>query len=517
MKMNRRNLLRGAGGLSALAALGIRPDQVMAAEDGILLVRFSNDPNVLDPGYMIGSNDATVQFAVLPRLALPVRGEDGVWTWMPSDLVESLTQDDDLHISFTLKPGFEWSGGYGDVNAEDVKFSYERILESDWSSRFPTLERVDVHDEYSGTIVFNAPFGGVFLLGIANESGTIISKAAMEAQGITQFTTELPAHCGPYVIADWRRNERMILRRNPDWPGSLPDFDEIRLVIVPDLNIAELALEAGDVMVTEVVPETASRYAENPPPGITLSNLEGGNLYTWMGMNTEHPLLEDIRVRKAIQRAVDVDSILVAAYGGVSPKAFGIIPPGTIGHRESAGYTYDPDEARALMAEAGVSGLTLELQTLGDGFFLTAAQIIQANLADIGITVEITPVEAGRFWNLGLESQGEEWRDLQIWLMRYRTTPEPSDAISWFVSSQVGIWNWERWTDPEFDRLYDEGITETDLERRQAIYERMQEIMDDTGAYLYITHDVEPVAHVDTVQPAFQSGGGLLPNLTAKA
>lgn len=514
MTIKRRDLLRSAGALSAVAALGIRPDQVIAADNGVLLARFSGDVQVLDPGYMIGSEEATVQFACLPRLALPVRNEEGVWDWIPSDLVESLTQDDDLHISFRLKPGFQWSGDYGEVTAEDVKFSFERILVSDWASRFPTLERVDVHDTYSGTLVFRTPFGGTFMMGVASENGSIVSKAAMEAQGLERFTTAFPAECGPYRVAEWRPRERLILRANPDWPGARPDFHEVQLIVVADLGVAELALEAGEVTATQILPETAARYAQNPPPGITVSNLEGGNLYTWMGMNTEHPLLSDVRVRQAIQHAVDVDSILIAAYGGVSPRAYGIMPPGTIGHRTSGPFDHDPDKARALMAEAGVSNLALELKTLGDSFNLVTAQIIQANLAAIGITVTITTVESGPFWNLGLESQGGEWRDLQLWIMRYRTTPEPSDAIQWFIGSQVGIWNWERWSDPEFDALFDEGIVELDPDRRAEIYERMQQIMDETAAYLWITHDVEPYAHAENLVLRFQSGGGLLVNLS---
>ena len=89
---------------------------------------------------------------------------------------------------------------------------------------------------------------------------------------------------------------------------------------------------------------------------------------------------------------------------------------------------------------------------------MTAAQVVQANLADVGIKVDIIPLDSGPFWNLGLESKGDEWKTLQMWWMRYRMSPDPSDGIQWFLKNQVGVWNWERWSDPEFEELWIKGL-----------------------------------------------------------
>lgn len=83
-------------------------------------------------------------------------------------------------------------------------------------------------------------------------------------------------------------------------------------------------------------------------------------------MNVEHPKLKDIRLRKAIQRAIDVDSILQAANGGTAPQAHGITPVGINGTRAASRYTYNPEEAKALLAEAGVSDLALTYKTLNE-------------------------------------------------------------------------------------------------------------------------------------------------------
>ena len=101
-----------------------------------------------------------------------------------------------------------------------------------------------------------------------------------------------------------------------------------------------------------------------------------------------------------------------------------------------------------------MTDLSVTLQTLNLQDRVTAAQIIQANLAEVGVTVEVVPLDSGPFWNLGQESKGDAWKDLQLWIMRYGGSPDPFDHFQWFVRDQVGVWNWERWSDDEFEDLY---------------------------------------------------------------
>ena len=514
--LNRRDVLKGSALLSAIAALGIKPGQVLAQEGDVLKCRMEADIQVLDPGYMIGGAETSVQYACLPRLAIPMKQADGQWGWAPSDYVEKITQDDPTHISFTLKPGLKWSGDAGDVTAEDVKFSFERMLKTDWAARFPTLDHVDVKDKQNGVIVLKTPFAATFLMGIASESGTIVPKSKVDALPDKKFTTELPAQCGPYTMVEWTPKQKIVLKANPDWQGTKPVFGEVQFINVEDTSAAELAFEAGEVMITNVLPSTAARYKEKMPAGAKL-NTQPGPYFTWIGMNTQHEKLKDIRVRKAIQRAIDVKSIIEAAYGGTAEMAHGIVPFGVVGNRKESKYSYNPDEAKALLAEAGVSGLTVEFKTLNEAYRVTAAQIVQANLADVGITCEIIPLDSGPFWNLGLESKGEEWKTLQMWWMRYRTSPDPSDSIQWFLKSQVGVWNWERWSDPEFEDLWVKGLAEPDNAKRAPLYVRMQEIMEDTGAYVWITHDSLNYIHSDKIVPDFDTGGEILVERFKKA
>ncbi len=496
--MTRREFVAGTGALASAAALGLRPRITMAQGERTLNVRLVRDIQVLDPGYMIGGAEVTTQFAVLPRLAKVPAGD--VWKWVPSPYVKSIGHTDDLHIAFTLKPGLMWSDGYGELTAEDVKFSFERMKVSEWKGKWEALDHVDIVDKYSGVLVLNKPFAPLWLTAIARSTGAIVSKAAFEAKGITQFTTDIPAQLGPYQIREWRPKDRLIFERNPNWPLEKPDFGIINYISIDDDNAAELAYEAGEVDITEVTPLSLVRYMKNPPPDTKIKAL-GGLRYTWMGMNTEHPKLSDIRVRKAIQHAVDTDSILEAAYGGVAPKSYGIVPPGLIGKRNESKYSYNPTKAKQLLSEAGVSGASLTLQTLNLQDRVTAAQIIQANLADVGIQVEVIPLDSGPFWNLGQESKGDAWKDLQLWIMRYGGSPDPFDHFQWFVEDQIGIWNWERWSSDEFEALYQRGIEESDIAERNRIYLRMGEIMEDTGAYVWLTHEPPGFMYRADIEP----------------
>jgi len=217
--------------------------------------------------------------------------------------------------------------------------------------------------------------------------------------------------------------------------------------------------------------------------------------WKWLGMNTEHPKLQDIRVRKAIQHAVDVDAINEGAYSNTAIKSHGLVCPGLAGQRKESKYSYDPAKARALLSEAGVSGLQLDLKLQNIPEWVLAGQIIQANLQAVGIEVKVIPLDPGPFWDMGQESKGDTWKDLQIWIMRYGTSPDAGEGFQWYLKDQVGVWNWERWTNAEFDELYEKGKTETDPDKRIQIYLRMQEIMEDTGAYVWINHEPEVFAH----------------------
>jgi peptide/nickel transport system substrate-binding protein len=502
-KLSRRHFLGTVSGLATAAIVGRYSRTARAQGERVLNARMRRDITILDPGYMVGGSEIDVQNAVMPRL-VEYSYEGGRLGWKPTPHVSHIAQRDATHIDFTLNPGFRWTNGFGEVTAEDVKYSYERMLVSDWKGDWEALDQVEVKDKYSGTLVLKRPFVPLWLATMAGSTGFIVCQKATESVG-GKYTIEIPASCGPYLY-EWTPKQRVVLTPNPEWTGPKPDFDRVNYINVEEPKAAELAYEAGEVDITEITPTTLARYKKSLPPNSKI-RVAGALQYTWLGMNTEHPKLQDIRVRKAIQHAVDVESILQGAYSGTSERAYGIVPPGFLGKRNTSKIDYDPARSKALLEEAGVSGLQLNLRTLNQQDRMLAAQIIQANLGAVGVTVKVTPLDSGPFWSMGQESKGDMWKDLEIWIMRFGSGPDPFEPFQWFVKDQVGVWNWERWSDPEFDDLYQKGLVESDSEKRHNIYIRMQEIMEDTGAYAWITHEPETFVHRDTIEPEISPDG----------
>ena len=489
--LSRRGFLASTAAIGAATMTTGWPTMGRAEMGKVLRVRIDGDNNVLDPGFMVGGSEVEAQKQCLPFLAEYVQ-EGDTFTWRPTYYVTKLEQSEPTRIDFELAEGLQWSNGYGTLKASDVKFSYERMKDSDWAGYFDAMDHVEVTGDLTGTIVLNKPFAPFFMVTLCHGPGAIVCEQAVKDAG-GKFTIDFPAVCGPYTYSA-TPGQRVVFELNPEWTGPAPGFERVEAHVITEVKASELAFDAGEMDCTELSPDTLARYAKNMPEnaGITTA---GELQYLWMGMNTEHPKLQDLKVRQAIQHAVDVESILQGAYSGTSTKSNGIVCPGLLGQRPNTNYSYDPAKAKALLDEAGVSGLELTLRTLNQQERMLTAQIIQANLAAVGITVKVLPVDSGPFWEMGMESKGDTWQELELWLMRYATTPDPYESTQWFVSSQVGIWNWERWTDEEFDRLYEEGIAETDTAKREEIYLRMQEIMENTGAYVWINHEPESYLH----------------------
>jgi peptide/nickel transport system substrate-binding protein len=482
--ITRRDALATSAALVGVAAAPARA----AGGGGTARLRVESDIRTLDPAFQIGGVEEMIKNATLVTLTRFKEGPQVAWEAYAAQTIEGV---DERTIRFTLRPGLVWSDGFGPVTADDVKFSFERIAdaanESPWGYVWEFLEGVEVVNERTGVIHLTQAFAPIWYTALPWYGGHIVCRRAVEAAG-GRFETSFPAQCGPYRMTGWDPTVSITLTRNPDWPGEPAPFDRLELVIVQDDKAGELAFEAGEVDYARVAVDSIPRYRASPPAGSTLMEWPSTS-YRWIGMNVEHPHLADVRVRKAIQWALDVDAILLAAFGGVAARSAGIVPPGVVGERSRNAVDHrDLDKARALLAEAGVGeGFATTVTCLDDVISVTIAQAVQAQLAEVGIAVEVKGYEAGVYWGLGLEEEGEAWKELELTLMGYAGGTDPSESTVWFTPDQVGVWNWERWNSPEFGELHARGLVETDPAARAAIYVRMQDLMEDSGAYVFLT------------------------------
>ena len=501
-RLSRRALLQGTAALGLGAAA--RPRLGRAREGGVLRVRSYSDLQVLDPAHRKAQPEGDIMRCIYTKLIDYQIGDQ--WGWRPTGAA-AIEQVDPTHVRFTLRPGIMFTNGFGEMTADDVKFSYERIADpaqqSEYADDFAQLDRVEVQDKYSGVIVLKEPFAPLWTSSLPAGSGCIVSRTAVEQAG-GSFTTEPPATAGPYKIQSWQPKQRLTLVRDPDWNGTPGGFAEIQIFPIEDEKAAEIAFEAGELDYTAVSVSSIPIYEASPPPGARLIR-KPSLAYVWLGMNVDAPPFDDPKVRQAVQRAVDVDAVLEAAYFGVADRATGIVAPGLIGHREKL--LGDPapnlEQAKALLAEAGhPDGFSCTLDILNKTERLTAAQVIQANLTEIGIDVQINQHDSGTFWVLGSEADGDRWQSVQLILNRFSMQPDPSFATAWFTPEQIGVWNWERFRSEEFGKLHQQAMVTTDAAERDAMYRRMQDLMEESGAYVFLTHETNGAIFRDTIAPA---------------
>ena len=487
-----------------ISVFGLSSSSVLA--DAVKVRDYSDLKNI-DPAFSGGMFDENIQSLIYSKL---IQLKPGSWDYV-LDAAESIEQTTPTTIDFKLKEGIMFTNGFGEMTAEDVKYSFERIIDPEVKSTnspdWGPLKEVVVNSKYEGTIVFDEPYPPAWTIALPYIVGNIVSKKAWDSVDGKVSTTP-PSVSGPYLFKEWQPKQKSIFVRNPDWHGGKAPLDEIHIIPIDDEATAQLAFEAGDIHYTRVPMSSVASLKDSPPANSVLEEYPS-LYYVWVGMNVENELLSNQNLRKAIQHAIDVPSIMQASYFGAAVPSTGIIAPGLIGHRSESLVAPEANIARAkeYLDASGLSNVTVTLDVLNKAANVTTAQVIQANLAQIGITLDINVHESGAFWSLGDDTAGDRYKDIQLILNRYSMGPDPSYATAWFVTSQKGVWNWERFSDAAFDTLEAAAKSEVDNTKRDHMYQRMQDIMENSGAYRFITHEATPVIYSKSINPAFRPDG----------
>lgn len=503
-RTDRRGLLKAGGALFAGVALG--PRLAWAQAGATLRLRVAADYQVIDPFGIIGELDD-----IIPRcttVTLVRVGDLREGNPVTNYAAETLDWQDPTAIAFTLRDGLQWTNGFGPVTAEDVKFSFERIHGSDspWAYQFEMLDRVDVIDARSGVIRLTQPFAPFPVIALPYYGGHLVSKAAVESVG-GRFTTQAPAECGPYLFDAWEQGQKVTLRRNPDWTGEAPAWDRIEFYVVPDDQAALLAYEADAFDFTRVGASSLRSLREALPAGATLIEAPSAT-YTFLSINMNAEPLKDPRVRQAIQLAFDGDSVLQGAYDGAVGRATGVIQPSSPFARPANIHAErDVDRARELLAEAGAEGITLNLVALTDSTSQAIAQIIQATLSEAGIAIEIQPTDEAAYWSLGDRTAGDGYKSIELTLMSYAGGIEPTENLVWFRPDQIGAYNWSFFDSPEYEELFQKVQLETDEAERKRMFNRMEDLMEESGGFVFIAFAPYLAIHDSSISPVILSDG----------
>ncbi len=467
---------------TAVPATAVPPTSA-PAETKVLKIRLYGDIQVLDPAFYVSANDKVVGTNIYNGLVTYGANSYDI----VNDLAESIeTSEDGTVITFKLKEGVQWQNGYGEVTTEDVKFSYERFidpaLKASYADDWAQLDHVEIIDKYNGKIILKGPFAPIWHSTLPVTAGWVLCKAYAEKVGLEGLATK-PLGSGPYILSEWLPKQQVTLTRNPDYFGPQPYYDEIDFIPIEDDKAAEIAMEAGELDFSQVSIDSFERFSSDS----NFTTVKVPNIrFSWIGLNVENPKLADINVRLAIRYGVDVDSIIEAAYFGLVDRELGLIAPGLVGYWPDAPrYERDVAKAKEYLAKAGLTSLDIRFDILNTTEYQTWAQIVQQNLKDVGINVTINPMDSASFWSLG---DGDAGKNAEMFGINYSMEPDPSWATVWFTTPQIGIWNWMRWSNAEYDQLHQEGLTTLDNTKRTEIYIRMQQLFDEAAHTIWITH-----------------------------
>lgn len=497
---SRRAVLAGMAGGAALAS---PPGPAAAQARRAITVRIDRDLEVFDPGYRGTPQAGAVSRAVFQRLVKhkPNSGE------LELEAAAEINQVSPTIVEFRLKEGIRFAEGFGTMTAEDVKFSFERIGLAPDAGRPPSpyrgdwvnLERVEVTGELTGRIVLSAPRASLFQIALGDVSGCIVSKRALTERGQAHDTA--PVGSGPFRLASLERQRGALLRANPDYQGTKPGFEEISIRIIPDARATELALRSGELDFAVLPPSVAE----------PLRSVQGLNVdvqpslqYIFLGINMENGPLADIRVRRAIRLGLDVDQMLLAGYNGKVPRLHSLIPAPVLGNWPQAPVLKrDVAAARALLREAGVSNLRLKLLCLNQPAFQNMALVARALLQEVGIAIDLDARDGASFWSAGM---GEAGKSIELYMTQFNGKLDPNFLTQWFVTGQIGEWNWQRFRSPEFDRLVGEAASELNPARRAQLIIDAQKAMEEQAAFVWLTNNAAFLTHRSWLRPASVPG-----------
>jgi peptide/nickel transport system substrate-binding protein len=495
--LNRRVFIAGTAGVALAGSIDA---QAQSGPRGNITVRVDREFDSIDPSFRRGPVEGNVMRCIFQRLMTPKVNSSE----LELDAAAEVKQVSPTAIEFRLKPGQMFSDGFGEMTAEDVKFSYERIglpppagakvstYKNDWLG----LVGVDLKSKYEGRINLAQPRANIYDVVIADGSGCIVSKKAVEQRG-DSFGTK-PVGSGQYLVAEYDRQKGVVLKRNVGYGGSRKSrFEEIAVRTISDTKTTELALRSGEIDFALMAPAAADPL--RGVAGLTVSD-QPSMAYIWLGMNMEKAPLNDLRVRQAIRLGLDVDQMLLAGYNGKVPRLNTVVPPQIMGHwREAPAYRRNVAEAKSLLAAAGASNLKLRLLVQNQQHFQNMALVAQALLAEVGIAITVDAQPSGTYFEAG---KGDTGKNLELYISRFSGKHDPNFVLQWFMPKQVGEWNWSRFNNPEFETLFNNASAEMDAAKRRQMVIDMQRTMDRSAAFVWLTNEASAVVHRSWLRPA---------------
>ena len=448
-----------------------------ARSGGSIVITFKDDVATLDPAIGYDWQNWSMIKSLFDSLMDYVPGT----TELRPGLAESHEiSADGMTFTFHLRAGVTFHNGR-EMTAGDVVYSLNRVTnpatQSPGAGFFgaikgydamsggtaTSLEGVTALDPRTVQITLSRP-DATFLHVMALNFSSVVPKEAVDAAG-ADFGRQ-PVGTGAYSLAEWTLGQRLVFQKNADyWRAGVPYLDAITFEVGQEPLVALLRLQNGEVDVPGdgIPPAKFTEVMSDPAQAARV--VEGGQLHTgYMTLNVTAPNLGDVRVRQAINMAINKDRIVQIINGRAVP-ATQPLPPSMPGYTDGyAGYAYDPEAAKVLLSEAGLpDGFETELYVMNTDPNPRIAQAIQQDLAAIGVTAAIQSlaqanvIEAG-----GAGTAPMIWSGGMAWIADF---PDPSNFYGPILGcggAVEGGWNWSKYCNEALDVMAAKADSITD-------------------------------------------------------
>ncbi len=394
-------------------------------------------------------------------------------------LAESWERSDDgLTYVFEIRQGVTFHDGSA-LDAKAVETNFLRQLDASnplHQDNFPYVEivfaevdTVAATGDFELTITLKRPIT-LLPANLAVFAGGIVSPTALETYGADY--SQHAAGTGPFKLDSWTKDVELVLVANDDYWGGRPALDKVVFRTIADdtVRIAELTTGGIDVANQIDFKDVASVDAD---PNLQLITGTFWNVQ-FLGFNQTVPPFDNLQFRQALQYAVNKQNISDAVFYGNYTLGAGPVAPGLLGYDESlqSTYAYDPDKAKSLIAESGVTDLSFDLYNRTNSFWPILGQLIQADLAAVGVTANLVSLEDAEFFD-SLNTAGKVGAFLNDWTW---DNGDPDNIIySLFASpravTRLGLDN------QQVIDLTAQAQTETDQAKREDLYKQIQGLL----------------------------------------
>ena len=456
-----------------------------AKPTGTLVVALSTNPNTLDSPITAERNAHNASRQMFDSL-LWVNDEGEI----EGELAESWEiSDDGLEYTFHLRQGVTFHNGEP-FTADAVVFSWNRYKSPDleWNERWNMADNVEKIDDYTVKVTTTEP--KPLLLRTIAISWDIVPPIYFEEVGEAEFGQN-PVGTGPFMFVEWVQGDHITEKANPNyWKPGYPKVETLIFRVIPESATRVAALQTGEV---DVIGRLSSEEAKSllGLPGIQVIRYPVTRVYyvAFNNMTTglDQPTM-DPKIRIAMNHAVDVQTIIDSIFEGFAKRSTGYVATGELGFGAVEPYAYDPEKAKALLAEAGYGdGFEIDMACPAGAYshFEEVCEAVVGYLAEVGITVNLEIMESGKYWDLEATKQlpplfGDSWSEVM------------GEAYNRMAGALLGEEAaYSSWSDPEIINALAEIATTVDTDARQKLYEDLQVYMMENPPFIYL---YEPMA-----------------------